>query len=217
MTHRLVRHENPEGRLTPLLLLAELRTIDPVAELVYFGGNDWRLGAVRPTAQRERSGRNILAQQARLSDAHKSAKNIMLGHLLTQGFAQIAKYQDFGDVSATVLDVDLNERCTILENFRRRDWFARHEREETFTAALAASSGVEEREASQHRTMDRLHNDIRAHFRREIKGRTQFGHGGQTGGRGSGLIAEVPRAPLLTGKAAQAALGEMMGELAGSF
>lgn len=209
-------HENPEGRLTPVLLLAELRVIDPLIELVYFGGRDWRLGAVRPTQRRWRAGQVILAQQADLPDRHRNPKNIMLGRLYAQGFAQIAQYTDFGDPSGEVLDVDLDERCTILGNFQRRDHNARSNPEETFTAALDEAGGASRKQEAEAKFHDVLGNDVRGHYRREMQGRTSFGYGGQTGGRGAHII--TPGAsmagPILTGRQAAAAMEEMMHQMA---
>lgn len=215
MTRRLVTHENPEGRQTPLLLLAELRVLEPLIELVYFGGNDWRLGAVRPTTRRWRAGQIILAQQADLPDRHRNPKNIMLGRLYVQGFAQIAQYTDFGDPSGEVLDADLDERCTILANFTRRDHNARTAPEETFQAGLDEAGGASRKAEAEARFHDTLGNDVRGHYRREMHGHTSFGYGGQTGGRGKHIITPAGMAgPILTGRQAADAMEEMMHAMA---
>lgn len=222
---RLVRHENPEGRETPLLLLASLRELDPEIELVYFGGHDWRLGAVRPTDIRYAAGQRILARQAKLG-VRANPKSVMLGHLLTQGFAQIAMYRDYGDPAGEVLDVDLGERCTILANFSRRHFNAINRREETFAAALAESGGKSRKDQAHREFMDKLHTDVRSHFAREVRGRTTFGPGGQTGGRGRMILTpdalrspadpfpdERPAPRLLTGQDAADYLADVMAEL----
>jgi len=49
-----------EGQQCPPELLAQLRAIDPTAELIHFGGGDWRLGAVNPTDTRTRDGELML-------------------------------------------------------------------------------------------------------------------------------------------------------------
>jgi len=213
MVHRLVRHENPEGRPTPLLLLASLRELDPLIELVYFGERDWRLGAVRPTDIRYQAAQAILAQQHRLG-VNANPKSVMLGRLLEQGFAQIAMYRDFGDPAGEVEDVELKERCTILANFTRRHQNASDRREAVFADALAESGGQSRRAKAEYDYHDAL-NDKRGHIAREMRGKTTFGYGGMTGGRGKLVDQtgapypfEEDPSPILTGAQVRDALEE---------
>lgn len=227
MVPRLVRHENPEGRQTPLLLLASLRELDPEIELVYFGSNDWRLGAIRPTDIRYQNGQQILKQQHYLGVA-ANPKSVMLGHLLCQGFALVAAYRDFGDPNGEVLDTQLNERCTILANFRRRHQNATDQREAVFADALAESGGASRKAQAARDFKDVLHNDVRGHCAREMRGHTTFGYGGQTGGRGRiitpgapapsadpGPIMKMPR--ILSAADARDFAHDMMVELENTF
>jgi hypothetical protein len=162
---RLVQHDNPEGRETPLLLLADLRAIDQTIELVYFGARDWRLGSVRPNDRRTKGGAHILKMEEARDAVHRNPKNIMLGKLLLQGFSQIAQYHDQGDPSGVVLDED-GQETTILADFSARQ------------AAWLQDGG----ESVAYEMDQYLAQDGREHYRRIVRGRSMFGPAGQTGG-----------------------------------
>ncbi len=221
---RLVSHENPEGRATPLLLLAELREIDPTAELVYFGARDWRVGAVRLSGEardfRAKKGDQMLDQleRARAEGLHPSPKSFMLGLLLRQGFAQIAQYYDHGDPAGVVTDSDGHE-TTILADFRMRDWNHRKDQGAEVVAHNAAESGGRTRRAEASRRLrDYLHNDGRDHYNREVRNRVQMGHGGMTGGSGKLLTPGRfnPNGPIIAGpEQVMAGIAEIMAVLGG--
>lgn len=176
-----------QGREAPPLLLVSLREIEPSAELIYFGEGDWRLGSVRKTDARTAAGEQILAFESRRSPANP--RNVLLGTLLKEGFAQIAQYRCEGDPAlGLVRDGDGNV-CTIVEDLRQRDAnFREDQGRAVFTERMEHTDGtVREREAAARRH-DYLINDGRDHYRREIKHRTTFGYGGQTGGGGSLIL-----------------------------
>lgn len=177
---RLVRYDSIEGREPPAALLLALRQIDPSVELVYTGDTRWLLGSVQKTDERKKMGEYMLEMESRRSPA--SRRNVFLGKLALQGFSPIAEY--FGsDPSGTVHD-STGRPCSILDDFRERDWWWRHERDRIFRQRLEHSTGeVEAREAEALR-QEYMRTDGRAHYQREVKNRVTFGYGGQTGGAG---------------------------------
>lgn len=178
--HRLVRHGAPDGKEPPPALLAELRAIDDTAELVYVGEGTWWLGAVRPTEIRRQAGTRILALEERR--AKPNPRNVMLGKLLLQGFARIQAYHTTGDPAGPVTDCE-GHPCTIVNDFRERDALWRRDRgEQAFRERMARSDGTEKRTQGDARLRDFLLNDGREHYRREVRDRVVFGHGGMTGG-----------------------------------
>lgn len=218
---RLVDHPiPPDGRETPLLLLADLRAIDPTVELVSFGGRDWRLGSVK--SGQARDWRAFKADhmldsldRARAAGHHVSTKNYLLAHLLKQGFAQIAQYFDFGDPSGTVEDYEGNH-TTILEDFRQRDFHYRQDQgEQVFRAAVARASDNANDAESRRKMADYMHADGRDHYNREVRGRVNFGYGGMSGGRGRLLVpgSSFGRRKVITGEEAAQELLEIMAEL----
>lgn len=191
MTQRLVHHDNPEGRQTPLLLLSMLRAMDPQIELVYVGRGVWWLGGVRPNAERARKGEMILKQMEALQIASRSVpsiqQNIMLGKLLLQGFARIATYFCQGDPTAEVVvehGTPWAFRGTILADFTERHSNFLHRQKELEQAAVDDANGVAEKAASDAEFKEYLATEGLANYRREIKNRVTFGYGGQTGGAG---------------------------------
>lgn len=220
---RLVDHPKVEGRDTPLLLLAELREIDPLIELVYFGARDWRLGAVRGGQARDfraEKGDHLFDQleRARAAGHKPSAKSFMLAHLLKQGFAQIAQYRDNGDPSGVVTCVvDMSGQhdyeTTILHDFRERDfWWRKDQGEENVMRAAREASGVVQQEENNAKMRDYLATEGRDHYHRVMRGRIQSGFGGATNGK---LV--LPERPnLITGEALLAEMESLMAELATS-
>lgn len=212
---RLVVHENPEGRQTPLLLLAALRELDPTVELVYFGARDWRLGAVRPTPKRYSAGEMILDNEERRPAKERSMKNILLAHLLKQGFAQIAKYvePEGGDISGTVL-TENGEPVSVAQHFERLCFFDRQDRGEAHMKAALFADSPEGRAVENKKTFDDyMATDGRAHYAREMKGRVTMGAGGFTGT--SSALSANPVRRIVTGDEVLQDLQEIMRELGG--
>lgn len=191
MLTRLVHHDNPESRATPLLLLAALRDIDATTELVYVGDGTWWLGTVRPNAERRRSGELILQQEAQR--ALPNPRNVMLGHLALQGFARVQAYTCAGDPSCDHVTDAEGYMCTIVEDFRERDAHWRQDQgRSVFQHRLTASTTDPQQHHAAAQFRDYLRTDGRAHYRREVRGRVQFGPGGMTGGAGHHCSALVP-------------------------
>jgi hypothetical protein len=182
MIRRLVQHDNPENRETPLLLLGALRQIDPTIELVYFGDRSWRLGAVNPNDRRTMAGHTILKfEESR--DAHvRNRRNLWLGKLLLQGFSQIAEFHDKGDPSGVVLDED-GQETTILQDFTERHnaWIT-DGGAEVFKRRLDVALGDDKMREQMHTIDQYLAQDGREQYRRIMRGRKMFGPAGMTGG-----------------------------------
>lgn len=219
---RLVDHQNPESRETPLLLLAALRDIDPSIELVYFGARDWRLGAVRSGEARDyraEQGDKLLdhLERARAAGHSPSPKNFMLAYLLKQGFAQIAQYRDHGDPAGLVHCVvdasgSYDYETTILHDFRERDFnWRRDQGEAVVMAAAEEASGLSQRREADAKMRDYLATDARDHYARHMRGRIMSGAAGVTGGSGKLLLPDTPK--LITGEEVMASIEDIMREL----
>ena len=200
MTRRLVQFDNAEARPTPLLLLADLRMIDPEVELVYVGEGRWWVLSYRPNDERTRKGKLILQQMEALQVMDQQHPTIQrhtaLAKLLIQGFARVVEYWAAGDPSGvcTILRGDADEyQQLMVEDFRERDFvFRSEERRKAAEARMIAQvTGAEEKAESDANFRDYILNDGRAHWHRQIRNRVQFGYGGVTGGTGSGLILGV--------------------------
>lgn len=182
---RLVRVQNAEARPTPSLVLADLRLIDPTAELVYAGEGTWWLGTVRTNEERRKRGERILQMESARSQ--QNVRNVMLAHLLLEGFARIEAY-DGPDPSGVML---CRKGCrdqyhtTIVEDFRARDFeWRRDQGKQKFDDSMALSLGDAKKAAADAEFKHYLATDGRAHYRREVRGRIQSGHGGIVGGPG---------------------------------
>jgi hypothetical protein len=174
---------------TPLVLLAMLREIDSTVELVHFGESqpiwapgrtlqDWRLGSVRMSDERQKTGRVILEAESRRMV--KNMRNVLLGRLALQGFAQIAQYYCTGTPGqAPCYDEEGQPISSILEDFQARDdaW-RRDQGASEFARKLALSCGDAEREEGNRILSDMLHTDGRAEFRRTQRGTKLFDMGG---------------------------------------
>jgi len=215
---RLVQIESMEGRDAPLLLMAALRDIDPTVELIYFGrwvesvnempvvdehggtvmrpereiryrvSGRWRLGAVRRTDERQRRGEAILAMEERRSIPNP--RNVLLGKLLLQGFAQIEEYIGPDPSGLMLVNPGPDEyETTILEDFRARDaHWRRGEGDQVVEERLVAASDEERRRVAAANFNQYLATDGRAHYRREMRGRLLVGPGGSSGGRGKLIL-----------------------------
>ena len=197
MTQRLVQFDNAEARPTPLLLLADLRMIDPQVELVYVGEGRWWLGAIKPNDERRRKGELIAKQMDSLPIEHQQLptiqRNKMLARLLIQGFARIEEYFAPGDPSGDVIarrGSPDEYHCLMVCDFQERDFCFRSEEQRRANEAqmIDQVTGAEEKRASDANFRDYILNDGRDHWHRQARDRKQFGRGGMTGGRGSGLI-----------------------------
>jgi hypothetical protein len=180
-----------EGQQCPPELLAQLRQIDSTAELIHFGGGDWRLGAVNPSDVRTRDGELMLKTMQDEKD-HRARepdpKNVLLAKLVLQGFAQIEQYKATMGISNTVVDSE-GTPCTVLEDFRQRDAAWRKDQgQSVFERRLAVTNGDVARAEHDAQMKEFIRTDGRSHYRREIRNRVQFGFGGMTGGTKSGLI-----------------------------
>jgi hypothetical protein len=189
---RLITHQNPEGKETPLLLLAALREIDPTVELAYAGTNIWWLGAVMDNAERRKRAENMMKQLRDLEREYQSPRTMMLCALNLQGFALIEAYHG-PEVSGTVVvNPGPNEyHTTILEDFRWRDAEWRRDQGKSHVEQrMLETLGEPQRIEREAQAREYLANDGRDQYRRIVKGRVQFGHGGMTGG--SNALIHLP-------------------------
>lgn len=196
MVRRLVSHDNPEARETPLLLLAALREIDPTVELVYAGEGRWWLGAVSDNEERRRMAALILSNEEKRDAVHRNRRNIMLGKLQAQGFALIETY--IGPDPTGVVRVENGEdsyQTTILADFQfRDDQWRKDQGASVFAERLAHSAREPQKAENQRRASDYLHTDGRDQYRRHVKNRLTVGYEGNLVPAGSTSLIEVVRA-----------------------
>jgi hypothetical protein len=176
---RLVRFESPGAVDTPLLLLAELREIDPTVELMYAGDGRWWLGAVSDNHERRRRAEIMIAQITALEKQRQAARTLMLAHLNLQGFALIETYHGRDPRGTMLVNPGPDEyRCTIVEDFRERDAAWRKDQGKAkFTERLLASMKEPERLEGEARMKEYLATDGRDHYRREMRNRITVGGG----------------------------------------
>lgn len=187
-TRRLVTHDNPEARITPLLLLADLREIDPTAELLYAGEQRWWLGCVNESDERRQRAEHILAFYDSIDPVKWNMRTLMLAKVNIQGFGLIEAY--FGNDPSGTMTVNPGPdeyKTTILEDFRWRD--AEWRRDGGVSAVqrrLYETLHEAERKEAEAKMKDFLANDGRDQYRRIMKGRVMMGvnptSGGSTGG-----------------------------------
>lgn len=209
---RLVEHTNPEGVATPLLLLADLRGIDPLIELVYVGDQLWWIGRVSPNDVQRDKGLVVL-QQLDLAERENPeyartlsfGRNRMLGQLVLQGFSRILQVRAPGDVSGTVfvewVDPASNGQVseyetTIFREIRERYWHFNADGGKAIVEQRMALTDPETLRRFQKEQIDNyLKNEGLSLYRREFRNRVQVGYGGTTGVRGdeiaSGLLVGV--------------------------
>lgn len=197
---RLVQHDNPEARETPILLLGALQAIDPNVDLVYVGDQTWWLGSVATGEAyhaRRRKGELILSQMDALDrvmwERPSIQRNIMLGKLALQGFARIEAYRgpDPSGVVTVGMGTAFAYDTTILRDFQVRHdrWHAADRGESAMRERLAETSSDARRAAARVALQHYLETDGRAHYRAEFGNRRQFGYGGATG------VGKVDRIP----------------------
>lgn len=190
MTHRLVHFQNAESQETPLILLGELRSIDPATELVYFGGGDWRLGVVRRINLDEFQAKasRIRAEIEKLSvrQQRRNVKTVWMADLTAQGFVQIVQYWGNDPTGEVTVDrgVPTSEyQTSIVEDWRwRTAEYLRDGGEANFAARLRHSDGTVRREEKDRLTQEWLHTDGRDKYNRVVRDRKMFGSAGMTGG-----------------------------------
>lgn len=188
--HRLVTHDAPESKSTPLLLLGALREIDPLVELVYAGERRWWLGAVSDNIERRKRAEHMMSQIERMERQHQAARTMMLCRLNLQGFALIETYHADDPSGAVLVNPGPDEyTTTILEDFRERD---AHWRKDQGSAKvkerLLDTLGEPARIEAEAQMKEFLANDGRDQYRRIMRGRFQFGAGGMTGGHRALII-----------------------------
>lgn len=189
---RLVTHLNPEAKETPLLLLGELRAIDPTIELVYAGQGRWWLGAVSDNAERRERAERMMGQINALQKWQQAARTVMLCKLNMQGFALIETYHGTDPSGTVLVNPGPDEyHTTILEDFRWRDAEWRRDQGSSHVKQRVLDTlGEEQRREHDAKMKEYLANDGRDHYRRIMRGRVSMGFGGATGGDRSlsGLI-----------------------------
>ncbi len=174
---RLVHYEHPGAIDTPVLLLSELRDIDPTVELVHAGEDRWWLGAVSDNAERRLRAEMMMTQLELLEVQQKAPRTIMLCKLNLQGFALIETYRG-PDIAGTVRVEDGEDSyyCSIVEDFRERDaaW-RRDQGSENVKAALLRTMREPERREAEAKMKEYLYTDGRDHYRRTMRNRVTFG------------------------------------------
>jgi hypothetical protein len=197
---RLVTYELVEGRETPVLLLAQLREIDPRVELVYAGEGRWWLGGVRPNDYRKERGEIMLKQldyyrseEPELWRRPSMQRNYLLGRLFIQGFSMIECYVGNDPFGLLAVEDSPPYDCYMVEDFRARHHaFAEdpEQGEAVVEERLRAAGRENEKENGERLMREWLAQDGRSHYRRSMRGRVMMGAAGMTGGTksSSGLI-----------------------------
>lgn len=123
----------PAERYAPPEVRAQLREIDPVAELVCIDGRTWLLGRVAPNRERYELG----AYMARLEldFPYPDFGALREAQLLMQGFALVEQYELQGEPDSR-----------IVEDFRRRSYVYATDRRSAIRAATDATAGLSDEE-----------------------------------------------------------------------
>ena len=181
MVRRLVHYEHPGAIDTPLLLLSELRHIDPLAELVHAGEDRWWLGVVSDNSERRQRAETMMRQLDVVSReiGHPiNPRTVMLCKLNLQGFALIETYRG-NDPAGTVRveDGEHSYECSMVEDFRERDaaW-RRDQGSENVKAALLRTLREPERREREAKMREYLATDGRDQYRRHMRGRVTVGY-----------------------------------------
>jgi hypothetical protein len=180
---RLVHYEHPGAIDTPLLLLAELRDLDPTVELVHAGERRWWLGVVSDNAEK-RLRAEMMMRQLELAEREMgyppSPRTIMLAKLNLQGFSLIDTYLG-NDPAGTVYveDGEHSYECSMVEDFRERcaHW-NRDQGSEIVKRKLLATMKEPERLEAEAKMKEYLYTDGRDRYRREFRNRVTFGGAG---------------------------------------
>lgn len=179
----------PSERTCPPALLAELRRVEPTAELLYVGEGRWVLGTVRPywpniqkaigtllKMERENASKLVaIAVDAEVNSdparrreaARKSARNAAWLRVIIQGFRPIADYTITGEPDSR-----------ILLDFQRRDYLFRVQPDANDADNEAEALGDHAHARRVNALRDTLHTIGRKGWRQAIKGLTSiFTHG----------------------------------------
>lgn len=177
---RLVHYEHPGAIDTPLLLLAELRTIDPQAELVHAGERRWWLGVVADNAEK-RLRAEMMMRQLDLVEREighpPSPRTVMLCKLNLQGFSLIDTYLG-NDPAGTVYveDGEHSYECSMVEDFRERTAHWERDRGSAVVKEkLLRTMKEPERLEAEAKMKEYLYTDGRDQYRREFRNRAVFG------------------------------------------
>ena len=174
----------PSERTCPPALLAELRRIEPTAELLYVGEGRWLLGTVRfrwdnyakaarALAKIERdNATNLTAIVAHAevgrdkatlrAAAYRQSRNMAYLRAVMQGFRPIADYTIQGEPDSR-----------IVHDFARRDWLFRVAPDASDQEKLDEADGT----AAARRKLEVLRDTLtlaKAGFRRAVRGLTQI-------------------------------------------
>lgn len=177
---RLIQHDNPEAVITPLLLLAELRSIDSTTELAYAGEGRWWLGCVMQNDERQRRS-ETLAQQIEYHGI-TNPRTIMLNKLGLQGFGLVEAYYGNDPAGNVIVNPGPSEyMTTILNDFAWRDAEWRRDQGSAHVKSrLLTSLGEPARIEAEAQMKEYLANDGRAQYRRHMRGRKVFGYEGSS-------------------------------------
>jgi hypothetical protein len=147
----------PEPRVCPESLLAQLREVDPAAELIYVGEGEWWLGVVKPNTFRRAQGDAILGRE--WAKDQPSWEQIRYGQLMRQGFAFCGTWHFIGEPTAK-----------IVQEFRESTWLWAHDRDQAEDTIFEAP---ERQQQANLRAMmkDRLHADGRSVYRHLVQDR----------------------------------------------
>jgi len=147
----------PELREPPPALLAQLREIDPLAELIYVGEGEWWLGVVKPNTFRRAQGDALLGREWRKSV--KDWQQLRYGQLMRQGFAFCGTW---------VIEGEPDGR--IVNDFRESTWLWAHDRDRVEDTLLEKPERVRQQN-TRSMMKDKLHADARSIYRHVVSGR----------------------------------------------
>jgi hypothetical protein len=170
--------EFPHTREAPEHVLGRLRSIEPTAELLYWGPRlsdvevspgktipilvpVWALGTVRPNGLRRRMGAHILNTQERLG-ARGDCDTWRYGKLLYQHFAPVVFYPARDPSSA------------IVEDFRLRDFIYRWGLEEEERRWMLEAEGIPALELRKQTMIDKAQAEGPSLWKFTFGGRRSF-------------------------------------------
>lgn len=142
-------------------LLTDLREIDRTVDLHYLGEGVWMLGSVKPNKWRYEAAGAVLR-----SEHDRSTWMRRLWELGLYGFARMGEYKIYGEPNSR-----------ILQDFARKDWHYRHNREAAFDKALAMADGTLELEARQKMLLDDMEARTTDSWANFFRGRRSFDMG----------------------------------------
>jgi hypothetical protein len=146
------------SRTAPAALIAQLREIDPRAELIDYGQGRWYLGVYNPNRARVEAAQRRLAFLTRFPQA--PADDVVYDRLAAAGFRPIECFRIQGEPGAE-----------IVRWFRRADWVWRHQADEHFAERMRHSTGdhfEEKRTKKIHDFLDAVGPDADRRFRNPV-------------------------------------------------